>query len=157
MRLTSSLLALAALSLLVPGVADAGRWNGGGCGGWGAKSPYDQHFDSETMIRVWGEVCRVETFRPRPGMTPGIQFQLFTGEADLPADDATLLRVHLGPEWFLEDLDIRLEEGMGVGVRGSLVLWGDETILMAAELVDDAEEVLTLRAENGYPAWSPGP
>jgi hypothetical protein len=68
------------------------------------------------------------------------------------AADATLF-VHLGPEFYIEHLDTRLEEGDTITVKGSLVALDGQNIIIASE-VTKGEQVLVLRDATGFPAWA---
>jgi hypothetical protein len=119
------------------------RWKGSG--GWGAESPYTGMFDPKTIETVAGTVTAVDRIMPRRGMSPGVHLVVETDAARIP--------VHLGPEWFLENQDAGFEPGDRVEVTGSRVSLQGEPAVIASE-VRKGDDVLRLRDENGFPAWS---
>jgi hypothetical protein len=150
MRSTITVLALAASSaaLMVALSADADaqtgvRWRGSQ--GWGSGTGYARLYDSNTIETVKGEVVSVKTFTPGKGMAPGVHVQLETGNGTLP--------VHLGPVWYLENQDFKIEVKDVVDVTGSRVTFDGAPALIAAE-VKKGDDILRLRDRDGYPAWA---
>lgn len=115
-------------------------------GGWGARGPYQRLFDPNTVTTVQGRVVEVQTVPPIQGMSPGVHVLVRT-------DDGETLPVHLGPQWFLGNLDTQLEAGDQVRVAGSRVEHMGSSFFIASR-VTKGDEVLELRDEQGFPAWS---
>jgi hypothetical protein len=63
------------------------------------------------------------------------------------------MSVHLGPAFYLENQDVKIEPKDKVEVKGSRVTFGGKPAIIAAE-VKKGDEVLKLRDENGFPMWS---
>jgi hypothetical protein len=63
------------------------------------------------------------------------------------------LSVHLGPAWYLENQDVKLEPKQTVEVKGSRITFRGKPAIIAAE-VHKGEEVLKLRDDNGHPLWA---
>jgi hypothetical protein len=63
------------------------------------------------------------------------------------------LSVHLGPTWFIDNLDTRLGVGDRVTVTGSKVTLNGAPVLIAAR-VQLGDDVLELRDETGRPHWA---
>jgi hypothetical protein len=82
---------------------------------------------------------------PRPGMSPGVHLLVDTGKERLS--------VHVGPEWYIERQDVPLEPGDAIEVKGSRITFEGKPALVAAEVRKGAD-VLRLRDEDGFPAWS---
>ena len=61
--------------------------------------------------------------------------------------------VDLGPEWFIERLDIRIEKGDKIEVRGSRVTISGKPAIIAAE-IRKGNSALKLRDDTGIPVWS---
>lgn len=122
----------------------APAWAGRGMG-WGRGGAYARHFDPKTVETVEGVVSEVRRLAPMKGMGPGVHLTLKT--------DKESLDVHLGPAWFLDRQDVELRKGDKVSVKGSRVSFEGKPALVAVRLVM-GEEVLTLRDEEGFPAWS---
>jgi hypothetical protein len=141
-------LAVATVALTVALAADASaqggmRWHGSQ--GWGHGSAYARLYDAKTVETVKGEVVGVETFTPGKGMGAGVHLQLKTREG--------VLSVHLGPVWYIENQDVKIEVKDVVEVKGSRVTFDGKPALIAAE-VKKGDETLRLRDPDGYPAWA---
>lgn len=143
------LLSTAATALLVAALgADASaqsgmRWRGSQ--GWGGGSDYARLYDAGTVETVKGEVVSVQTFTPTKGMGYGVHLQLKTDKETLP--------IHLGPIWFIESQDTKIEAKDVVEVLGSRVTFEGRPALIAAE-VKKGGDTLRLRDQSGYPAWA---
>jgi len=61
--------------------------------------------------------------------------------------------VILGPQWYLENQDVKIEPKDKVEIKGSRVTIQGKPALVAAE-VKKGEETLRLRDESGVPVWS---
>ena len=92
-----------------------------------------------------GEITKVERMTPMKGMSTGIHFVLKTSKESLS--------VHVGPEWYIEKQDVKLEPRDKVTVKGSRVMIYDQPALIAAEITK-GDQVLQLRDANGIPLWS---
>jgi hypothetical protein len=136
-----------ALSMLfVSSIVLAGPWKGWqGSGGWGMGSPYQRMYDPATVETVSGVVESVDKITPRKGMYSGIHLVLKT--------DKETLAVHLGPEWYIERQDVKLEKGDKIEVKGSRVTFDGKPAIIAAEC-KKSEGVLILRDSAGVPAWA---
>lgn len=133
--------------LLAPaGLLAAGSSPRGGCGGWGVESPYDRHYDPDRMVELEGTVGAVGPLVPRPGMAPGECFELRVDGESFP--------VHLGPRYFVEARDFRLQTDDSIRLRASKVRFDEGLVLMATRITR-GEDVLELRDADGYPLWVP--
>ncbi len=143
-RITSVTFAL--LAFFVASVALAGPWNGWrGSGGWGTGSPYQRMYDPATVESVSGIVESVNKITPAKGMYSGIHLTLKT--------DKETIDVHLGPEWYIERQDVKIEKGDKVDVRGSRITFNGKPAIIAAEL-KKGDSTLILRDSAGIPAWA---
>jgi len=61
--------------------------------------------------------------------------------------------VHLGPMWYIERLDRRIEVGDWIDVKGSKAFAAGVSAVIAAE-VRKSDSVLVLRDAAGVPAWT---
>jgi hypothetical protein len=104
-------------------------------------------YDADTVTTLTGKVTVVEIVPSGPGRRGGTHVTLQSG------DKQTV--VHLGPTWFFEQNGFALAKDDTLTVTGSLVASGDDAYLIARE-VKKSEKVLTLRNEDGIPAWSRG-
>ncbi|MFH1264043.1 MAG: DNA-binding protein [Pseudomonadota bacterium] len=124
----------------------AGRGTGWqGSGGWGPGSPYSRMYDPKTIDTIRGEVVSVDRITPLRGMHKGIHLIIKT-------DTGTVV-VHLGPDWYIERQDMKIELKDVVEVTGSRVAIEGKNVLIASE-IKKGTDVLTLRDSNGFPAWA---
>jgi hypothetical protein len=119
------------------------QWRGGG--GWGPGSPYARLYDPKTVETVSGEVASVDTLVPMAGMGYGVHLLLKT--------DKGAISVHVGPVWYIENQDVKLEPGDQVQVRGSRITFQGKPAIIAAE-VTKGQDTLRLRDESGFPTWN---
>jgi hypothetical protein len=116
-----------------------------GSGGWGMKGSYQRMYDPATVETLSGEVVSIDKITPMKGMRYGIHLMLKTAKETIP--------IHLGPGWFIERLDSKIEKGDKVEVTGSRVNVGGKPAVIAAE-VKKGESILVLRDKAGIPVWS---
>jgi hypothetical protein len=116
-----------------------------GSGGWGAGSPYNKMYDPKTVETVTGEVVSVSQITPNKGMGAGVHMILKTSKETIS--------VHLGPGWYLENQDVKIEAKDKVEVKGSKITFGGTPAIIAME-VKKGDEVLKLRDDAGYPVWA---
>ncbi|MDN3510165.1 MAG: DNA-binding protein [Candidatus Jettenia sp.] len=119
------------------------QWRGGG--GWGIGSPYGRMYDLKTVETITGEVVSVDTITPMKGMGYGVHLMVKTDEEKIS--------VHLGPGWYIENQDTKIEPKDKVEITGSRITLEGKPAIIAAE-VKKGEEVLKLRDEKGFPLWS---
>ena len=79
------------------------------------------------------------------GMTAGVHVLLKTDAGEIP--------VHLGPAWYVERQDVKLEPGDTIQVKGARVTFQGKPAIIAAE-VKKGDETLRLRNDAGVPVWS---
>ena len=119
------------------------RWHGGG--GWGPGTAYGRIYDPKTVETVAGEVLKIERFTPMRGMSSGVHLVLKTGTGEVS--------VHLGPQWYLENQDVKIEPKDKLEIKGSRVTMDGKPALIAAE-IKEGDGVLRLRDEAGVPMWA---
>jgi hypothetical protein len=119
------------------------KWQGSG--GWGSGAPYGRMYDPKTVETVAGAVVDLAFLTPTKGMGQGVHLLLKT--------DNETISVHLGPAWFIERQDLKIEKGDRIEVRGSRITFQQKPAIIAAE-VKKRDETLMLRDENGFPVWS---
>lgn len=147
MRRISAALAIIVVfgfSLVTDSNAQQGmKWRGSG--GWGAGTQYNRMFDPKTVEAVSGEVVSIDKIAPMKGMNYGVHLMLKTAKE--------IISVHLGPGWYIENQDIKIEPKDKIEVSGSRITFEGKAAIIAAE-VKKGNEILTLRDENGLPMWS---
>jgi len=132
------MLALAALAILaLPAVAQAP--GGTDRPGW--------RYDPATEMTVKGTIEAVTQREGRKGWA-GTHLTLKT--------EKETLDVHLGPSWFLKKNKMTLAKGDEVEITGSRVKLAEKEAFLA-RILKKADQSLTLRNEQGIPAWSRGP
>ena len=140
----AALVALLLLAMLGPvAFAQGMKWRGSG--GWGPGSPYGRMYDAKTVDKVTGEVAKVDTITPMRGMSGGVHVALKSEQGEVS--------VHLGPQWYLENQDVKIEPGDRVEITGSRVTVEGKPTIIAAE-VRKGDEVLQLRDAAGVPVWA---
>ena len=116
-----------------------------GSGGWGPGGQYSRMYDLKTVETVSGEVISVDKITPTKGMSYGVHMTVKTGKETIS--------VHMGPGWFIENQDIEINPKDKVQVKGSRITFEGKPAIIAAE-VKKGDEILKLRDEKGFPAWS---
>ncbi|MDR5729202.1 MAG: DNA-binding protein [Terriglobia bacterium] len=103
-------------------------------------------YDPTTETTVSGIVEEVQNVSGTRGWH-GIHLQLKT------ADE--VLDVHIGPSWFLAQKKFEISKGDQVEVTGSKLRL-DNVDTLIARTIKKGDSQLTLRNEQGIPAWSRG-
>jgi len=102
-------------------------------------------YNPATVETIRGTVVSVDTIVPRRGMHYGIHLTVKSEKETIP--------VHLGPGWFIENQNVKIEPGDDIEVKGSRITFDGKPAIIAAE-VRKGNEILTLRDANGFPVWS---
>jgi hypothetical protein len=135
-----------ALSLILAYSVAFAAWGGWrGSGGWGMGSQYNRMYNPATVETVSGTVESVDKVTPMKGMNYGIHLTVKT--------DKETIAIHLGPGWFIERLDTKIEKGDKIEVKGSRVTIAGKPAIIAAE-VKKGDHILVLRDSTGIPAWA---
>jgi len=132
------------LLLASDALAQRGKMRWPGSGGWEMGGAYGRMYDPAKVETISGVVEKVEQFTGRRGMSPGIHIVLKTDQESIP--------VHLGPAWFIQRLDTKIEPGDKVEAKGSRITFSGKPAIVAAE-IRKGDDVLVLRDANGVPAW----
>ncbi len=119
------------------------KWRGSG--GWGPGSQFGRLYDPKTVETISGEVVKVDRITPIRGMSAGVHVLVKTDKEEVS--------VVLGPQWYLENQDVKIEPKDKVEVKGSRVTVQGKPALIAVE-VKKGRETLRLRDESGVPVWS---
>jgi len=115
-----------------------------GSGGWGLGTQYNRMYDPKTVETISGEITAVDRITPAKGMSGGIHMNVTTNKETIS--------VHLGPGFYIENQDVKLEAKDKVEVKGSRITFGGKPVIIAAE-VKKGDEVLKLRDDAGFPVW----
>jgi hypothetical protein len=110
------------------------------------------HWNPNTVESLEGRISAIG-----PAMAPGPGQQVRPPGALMIALDSEqgTRQVVLGPAWFLYQQEPKLKLGDHVKVTGSVVS-GEGRSLMLAQKVEKNGQTLTLRDEQGRPAWAGG-
>lgn len=137
---------LVAVSMFLTASLAFAAWKGfRGSGGWGMGTQYQRMYDPKTVETISGTIESIDKITPMKGMYYGIHLLLKTDKETIP--------VHLGPGWYIERLDTKIEKGDRVQIKGSKVTMMGKPAIIAAE-VKKGDSVLKLRDENGTPVWA---
>jgi hypothetical protein len=143
---TGRVLVIVAVVLITAPLAFAGMGRGWkGSGGWGMGSQYQRMYNAATVETISGTVEAIEHVEPMKGMYYGIHLKVRTAKEAID--------VHLGPGWYIERLDTRIDKGDKIEVKGSRITMSGKAVIIAAE-VKKGENVLILRDSAGIPAWA---
>jgi len=147
MRIRNIGVAVIGILSLIPGTDSfsQGRVKWSGSGGWGRGSQYNRMYDTTTVETVSGEVVSVERITPMRVMCYGLHLVVKT--------EKETLSVHLGPGWFIENQEIKIDAKDKVEIKGSRIIYEEKPALIAAE-VKKGDEILKLRDESGFPVWA---
>jgi len=141
-KILMPLVLLAALGLLFALAAFAAE---GAPGEPGAKHRHQRMYDTKTVETINGEVVKVEEISHRRGKSHGIHLMLKTDKEEIP--------VLLGPSWYLDKQDVKVEQNDKIEVKGSRITTKrGKPVLLAAE-IRKGGALLKLRDENGVPLW----
>ena len=119
------------------------QWRGGG--GWGMDAPYNRMYDPKTIETISAEVVSVDIITPMKGMCYGVHLMVKTAKETVS--------VHLGPGWYIENQDTKIEPKDKVEITGSRITLEGKPAIIAAE-VKKGDEILKLRNKKGFPFWS---
>ena len=142
-------LGLAAMALLLGAVSSFAQPKPGmmwrGSGGWGPGAQYNRMYDPKAVETITGVVTSVDRITPMKGMSGGVHMNVKT--------DKETVSVHLGPSWYLENQDVKIETKDKVEVKGARTTFAGKPAIIAAE-VKKGDELLKLRDDSGFPVWS---
>jgi uncharacterized protein with PhoU and TrkA domain len=102
-------------------------------------------YNPNTVETISGEVISIDSFTPMRGMSRGVHLQLKTGNE--------ILDVHLGPSWYIDNQDIKIQPKDTITVKGSRITFAGKPALISSEIKKD-DATLVLRDANGIPYWS---
>ena len=119
------------------------KWKGSG--GWGAGSQYTRMYNPKSVETISGEVASIDEITPIRGMYHGIHITVETTRETIS--------VHLGPSWFIENLDVKIEPKDKLEIKGSRVSFDGKPVIIASEIKKD-DAILKLRDESGFPFWA---
>jgi hypothetical protein len=135
MRLRRSVALTAFLALPLPSLADDAQ-----------KPAEPEAFDPSAITTVSGSVASIERAEEVAPKKPSYRVNL-----TLKTDSGDVV-VRLGPEWYLQRENLKLEVKDALEVTGSRVMVGQVPTFIAVE-VRRGKSVVKLREKTGAPAW----
>jgi len=145
MLVVLAVISIVTLGLAAESFAQKGAFKWRGSGGWGPGTPYNRMYEPTKTETLSGIVEAVTQAVPMKGMNYAIVLTLKTEKETIP--------VHLGPDWYIGRLDIKIEKGDTIEVKGVRAVFAGKPAIMAAE-VKKGESVLVLRDSAGVPVWA---
>jgi hypothetical protein len=82
-----------------------------GSGGWGPGTQYNRMYDPKTVETISGEIIAVDRITPMKGMSGGVHMNVKT--------DKETISVQLGPSFYIENQDVKLQTKDKVEVKAS--------------------------------------
>ena len=113
--------------------------------GRGTGGKFQRTYNPATVETLSGTVESVNKVKPPRGRSYGIHLMLKTDKETIP--------VHLGPAWYINKLEPKIEKGDQVEVKGSRVTLAGKPAIIAAEIKKDGSTI-KLRDDNGVPVWA---
>ncbi len=80
-------------------------------------------YNPATVETLSGTVEAVDKVTPMKGMYSGVHVMLMT--------DKETVSVHLGPEWYVERQDVKIEKGDNIEVKGPRVTFAGKPAIIA--------------------------
>lgn len=156
------LVSIAAIALVFVSIyssnieAQYGRnYKNGGCwsgGGRNYNNGYCQNFkngnapfyDLKSEIKINGTMESFDVIRGK-GMRGGLEITLNDGK------DKFI--VHVGPTWYLDDINLDVNNGDKLEIFGSKVEMNGKTVILASKITQNGK-TYSLRDKYGFPKWS---
>lgn len=118
-----------------------------GSGGYGIDSQYNRLYSRSRQIVFTGRVVGKSISAPMPGMAESVSLVV-------KSPNGGNTQVDLGPRWYVADQVAKINVGDRVKVIGSKVRIGSGYTVLARQVVDPRNRVLTLRDLGGAPYWA---
>lgn len=154
---------------------------GGQAGAWTMNDEYMRLFNAGRLETIQCRVTNVSTFNPGPGKAEGVlllctrtggqtggqtndqsmggrggetggQTGGMGGQSGAQAQGGQTVRVHLGPQWYIQHQPRQFRPGDNITVEGSRVTFQGEEVCIAKEIQVDGQ-TMVLRQDNGHPMW----
>jgi hypothetical protein len=113
--------------------------------GWGLGSTYNDLWERGTPISLNGRVAGRMVVSPIRGMAHGVVLTV-------TQPDREGWEVHLGPQWFIDNVGMRISPGDEILVTGRRVTLDGRSVVVAQTVLRGGSE-LFLRNNLGYPVW----
>ncbi|MFH0734476.1 MAG: hypothetical protein V1773_09385 [bacterium] len=101
-------------------------------------------YDANNQETIKGTMESFEVIkRNRSG--GGLHITLKSGDSNV--------KVHIGPTWYLDDINLDINKGDKLEIFGSKVTIDNDTFFIASKITKDNKEY-SLRDKYGFPKWS---
>ncbi|MDJ0618118.1 MAG: hypothetical protein QNJ63_15465 [Calothrix sp. MO_192.B10] len=120
----------------------------GGCCGYGScyGGNYQQRmYKTQSIEDITGQVISVHNITSPRNTSGGVHLIVKTAKEDID--------VHLGPAWYINNQNIKINLQDKIRVRGWRISIAGKPAIIAAE-VAKGDQVITLRNPDGSPLWS---
>ena len=101
-------------------------------------------YDLKTEETIKGTMDDFEVIKGK-GNRGGLHITLNT--------DKSKIDVHVGPTWYLDQINLDINKGDKLEIFGSKVTVGDDTFFIASKITKGNKE-FSLRDKYGFPKWS---
>ena len=101
-------------------------------------------YDVNNQETIKGTMESFEVIKRNRGKG-GLHITLKSGDSNL--------QVHIGPTWYLDDINLDINKGDKLEIFGSKVTTDDGTFFIASKITKDNKEY-SLRDKYGFPKWS---
>jgi len=119
------------------------RWNNNN-----VNSPRSgRNFNVATVKTITGEITAIDYIN-HGGRSQGVHLTVKTENGTIEA--------HLGPDWALDNNNVKVNKGDAVTLTGSMVPYNDTEAMAVSEVVI-GDNKYSLRDSDGFPNWSRGP
>ena len=136
-------LAVAVMTLVFLTAPSGPMGHRGGRGGMGGGS--GMVYNTQTTVTISGVVKSAQRVTPGGGKSYDVYLIVQTSDAPM--------EVYLGPGWYIDSRDMKIQEGDTVEVKGSKVNYKGEPSIIAAEVTRGADVLVLRDTSNGTPVW----
>ena len=120
----------------------------GGCCGYGNcyRGNYQQRmYRTQSVETITGKVMSVNNVTSPRNVYGGLHLRVKTAKEDID--------VHLGPIWYINNQNIKINLQDKIRVRGWRITTEGNPAIVAAQMTK-GDQVITLRNPDGSPLWS---
>jgi hypothetical protein len=118
-----------------------------GSGGYGIGSEYNRFYSNRSLTRFTGTVTGKIKGTPMRGMAESATILVRVPRSGV-------VSVDLGPSWFLQNQETKINVGDRVTVVGSRIRLNGQRLVLARQVIK-GKRVLALRNAAGVPYWDP--
>lgn len=142
-----SVLAIIAIAILIASFTEISAQYGRGHGRYGKGYCYNNNgplYDLNSETTISGTVDSYELLKGN-GRRGGLLLKVKTANG--------LTDVHMGPTWYLDNINLDINKGDKIEVFGSKVNLNNDTFVIASKVTHSGKEY-KLRDKYGFPKWA---